>query len=76
MLFGRDPVGATLQLEAQRCVDERHGGFDVGLSVREAPDPRGRVGKGGQRSVWILPANGIGRRVAIVARQADDPFIE
>jgi hypothetical protein len=45
MLFGRDPVGATLQFEAQHGVVKKDCGFDVGLSVRKAPDPGGRIGQ-------------------------------
>ena len=50
VLFGGNPVFATLQLQAQRCVFERQGRLDVGLAIREAPRPRGGVRKRRQSS--------------------------
>ena len=75
-LRDRDPVLATLQLEAQGCVRKGHGGFDVSLPVREATNTGGRVRKRRQREALILPAHRIGRCTAVVTREPDDPFVQ
>lgn len=75
-LLDRDPVHATLQLEAQGCVVEWKRRFEVSRSVRKAPNPGRRIGERRRGAVPLFPANRILRRRTVVVRQPDDPLIE